>query len=153
VEFWARPKCRTIGFSNSFSVNNDEGEFRRFDELSHQDEYILDLNLVIGYQTNDIPGWNSYVNSHLRLGKRLYLLPQVIPELEAGIPKGFEVLDIEDPKDDYQLNRVFEKIANEFCLKGETRRAKIDIQLIAYAGFAAASAVRQLSDEAVLGCF
>ena len=120
-----------------------------FDKLPHEDEYILDSNLVISYQENSIPGWNSFIDAHLKLGNKFYLLPIGI---SADIPQGFEILDIQDPKGEYQLNRVFEEIADEFGLEGYGReRSKIDIQMIAYAGYAAAASVGQLSDEAVLG--
>jgi hypothetical protein len=144
---WERLKCCTSGFSRSFSIKADE---RKFDELPHDDVYILDSNLVIAYQNNSIPGWNAWIDAHLKLEKRLYILPQIIP-LRDGVPEGFEVLEVEDPKDDEQLNMVYEEIANSLNIHGKLReKAKIDIQPIAYAGYAAASAVHQLSDEEVL---
>jgi hypothetical protein len=134
--------------TRSFSIKAGE---RKFDDLPHDDVYILDSNLVIAYQNNSIPGWNAWIDAHLKLEKRLYILPQIIPALRDGIPEGFEVLEIEDPKDDEQLNMVYEEIANSLNIHGKLReKAKVDIQPIAYAGYAAASAVHQLSDEEVL---
>jgi hypothetical protein len=131
-------------------IPTKQGE-RRFEELPRDDVYILDSNLVIAYQKNSIPSWNAWIQDHFKLGKRFYILPQTVPELKHGVPEGFEVLDIEDPKDDEQLEMVFEEIADSLNIQGRLReKGKIDIQLIAYAGYAAASAVHQLSDEDVL---
>lgn len=102
VSLRKRLMSHTAGFSKRFSIKAG-GEFRGFDDLPYENEYILDSNLVISYQKNGLPGWNSFVDSHLKLGKKFYLLPPGVHELRAGIgiPKGFELLDIEDPKGDY----------------------------------------------------
>ena len=62
-------------------------------------------------------------------------------------------LKLKDPKDDMQLNRVFEEITKALNIRADEliKKDKHSIQLIAYAGYAAASAVQQLSDEQVLG--
>ncbi len=125
---------------------------RGFEELSHDNVYILDTKLVTVYQNNSLPGWNTWIDEHFKLGKRLYILPQSVPELKGGISsEEFEVLEIEDPKDEEQLNMVYEEIVNDLNIQGNLRRkAQKYIQLIAYAGYAAASTVQQLSDEDVL---
>jgi len=46
-----------------------------FKNLSHEDVYILDQSLVLGYVNNDIIGWKVWVDEHLCLGKRFYILP------------------------------------------------------------------------------
>jgi hypothetical protein len=46
-----------------------------FKNLSHEDVYILDQSLVLGYVNNDIIGWKEWVDDHLHLGKRFFILP------------------------------------------------------------------------------
>lgn len=46
-----------------------------FKNLSHEDVYILDQSLVLGYINNDIVGWKSWVDDHLKLDKRFFILP------------------------------------------------------------------------------
>jgi hypothetical protein len=124
---------------------------RELKEMPHDNVYLH------AFQSNSLAGWNSWINAHLKLGNFFYILPQSLYELNQDtIPEGFNVLEIEDPKDDRQLNRVFEEITKALNIRADEliKKDKHSIQLIAYAGYAAASAVQQLSsDEQVLGVF
>jgi hypothetical protein len=66
-------------------------------ELPHTDVYMLDSNLVIGYILDSIPGWKVWVDEHIALGKKLYLLEQTISEVSVKhkvLPNGFEPLRV-----------------------------------------------------------
>lgn len=123
-------------------------------ELSLDDVYILDSNLVIGYINDDIPGWRVWADKYLARGKKFLLLEMTMNEVSVmhpHLPPGFELLVMEDQIPQAFLDGVYEEVANAFNLVGKTRiNMKTDIELLALAGYAAASSP-QISDEDIFG--
>ena len=65
-------------FKSMCAVVNSIGgvqEMNTFRTLSHDNVYILDQSLVLGSINGDISGWNVWVDEHVRLGKKMYILP------------------------------------------------------------------------------
>jgi hypothetical protein len=74
--------------------------------MSHDDVYLLDSNLVIGYLKDDITGWKNWADDHIKLGKKFLLLPQTITEISVKhpiLPPGFDPsrLDTKNHKKDW----------------------------------------------------
>ena len=117
--------------------------------MSHDDVYLLDSNLVIHYLNNFYPAWTAWADNHIKCGKKFFLLPQTIKEISVKnpvLPDGFEPLRLEHEsyeKPQNMLNIVYEQIVKELNIQGKLRnKLKIDIELIAEAGYYAGFADR-----------
>lgn len=76
---------------------NPRMDHKSFTTLPHTDIYILDSSLAIAYLKNNIPGWKTWADTHIALGKKFLLLEQTVEELKAInriLPKGFEPLKV-----------------------------------------------------------
>jgi hypothetical protein len=116
--------------------------------MSHDDVYLLDSNLVIHYLNNFYPAWTAWADNHIKCGKKFFLLPQTIKEISVKnpvLPDGFEPLRLEHKSYEKPQSMldiiVYEQIVKELNIQGKCRnKLKIDIELIAEAGYYAAAA-------------
>ncbi|CEP02098.1 hypothetical protein PBRA_002363 [Plasmodiophora brassicae] len=67
--------------------------------MSHDDVYVVNSTLAIGYQKGDIAGWAPWVDEHIRLGKRLLMMPGTVDDFaakDANLPAGFDAFRLRD---------------------------------------------------------
>jgi len=125
---------------------------KQISSMPHDDIYILDANLIIGYVENSIPLWTKWVDDHVAAKKQLFVLPRSAAEVNGGLPdKGpFVILNSSDKKPDNILDHVYEEICTELDIKGKVRsKLKTDLKVVAEVGYAAASS-EMISDEDLL---
>src|SRR5688572_4175630 len=66
-------------------------------EMPHEHVYLVDLNLVLGYQRDDLRGWKPWVQQHVEERRSLFLLPRTIEEcrlIDVALPSPFAPLII-----------------------------------------------------------
>jgi hypothetical protein len=102
-------------------------------EMSHDDVYILDSSLVIGYLKNDIPGWKAWADEHIKMGKKFHLVGQTMKEFEAKkelLPVGFERLRLKNDSDEKgkrNIGKVYEGVRSITAIAPERKSmAKVE---------------------------
>ncbi|XXQ39115.1 PIN domain-containing protein [Plasmodiophora brassicae] len=134
-----------------------DSAWRPLGTMPHDDVYLLDSSLVLGYCNDEIPGWKAFVNDHVQMGKRFYLLPQaaaIASEHAVELPGGFVRAKLDDGAHEMsQVERdaVREEVIRTLDIQG-TRRARFRVSidlLVEACHFVAAADPSQLSADDV----
>lgn len=92
-----RVRCRlrtlwTVPGANAAAADAETGACvgvlygsRPLPTMSHDDVYVVNSTLAIGYQKGDIAGWAPWVDEHIRLGRRWTLSKRRPPPPGDGI--------------------------------------------------------------------
>jgi len=139
-------------FSSNMKNQNFDQQ-KKIEFMSHDDVYVVDTSLVIGYLKKEpwMMPWCSWVDEHKNKGKKIYILPRSLTELREELQSPFAVLQAPDWKPEGLMEKVFQEICSELKIGPKTRtKYKVDLKLVAEVGYAVASSP-DLTDEDVLG--
>jgi hypothetical protein len=92
-------------------------------DMSHDEVYVLDANLVICYKNNHIPAWNKFADEHMALGKKFFMVSFNFDEVEGGCPPDWcEALNTDQPVTIAGMEPFYQRVLEKFEVKGNMRR-------------------------------
>ena len=93
-------------------------------DMSHDEVYVLDANMVICYKNKHILEWNKFADEHVALGKKFYMVSFNFDEVNSkgGCPDWCEALITDQPVTIAGMEPFYQQVLEEFEVKGKMGR-------------------------------